>query len=290
MSEVALSIRDWDKDTINMMHKLRRYATRLQAEVPRDGLDRPLALVNIPELQASGLSASLDFLLEQRPPHLFLPITVQDDIPTIYGTPIWEILEGEPVEYYNLFKIYRSLATKAGARSIYKVSKETGIEPRKLEILRQTYFWSLRAEAFDAYREKEEQLLLAWHQRVLLQDHRKTATALFDMATKYIENNADKLTPTTALKWAELAIKLGRLSVGLHPDKPDTTYEDRPTVNIVNTVNTSDAHGTGATGDINEDRQRLKQLLNVMNNIGLFQAPEVVEVEEGDIVVESADD
>lgn len=280
-----LATQDWDNTTVKVMRKLQLYVTQLEAMLPRDSLSRPLALVNPTAVLGTSLIQPLDVFLDEPPADAVLPVSYLDGVPTIHGAPIWELLEGEKLEYYKLFKRYRELQDDKGTRSIYKLHKETGIAARHLELIKQTHAWNARVTAFDAYVETERQHVLNVQQQQLQGRHNGAARQLFDQCTQYMLDNVQMLTPTTALKWAEMAIKLERLSVGLLPDKPgEIGASDGTTINIQNNVpvaDTAQEHGTGATGDKMEDKQRLSQLLNVMDKIGLFAGGpgDVIEVD-----------
>lgn len=276
-----LVTKNWDATTVDMMRKLKGYAVQLQNTVGADQLGRPVALVDVGALMATGLIKPLDKLLETNEASLYLPISYLEGMPTIYGTPIWEKLDGESVEYYELFKRYRSLLDNKGLRSIHKLAAESGVPIINLELLRQAHFWQLRVSAFDVYRKKEREYMMDFYRDEVQEKHRLKASELFGICTKYVTDNTQLLTPKSALEWAKLAVELERISVGLQPNKPGMIAEGAP-ANIVNIQNNlgAAANGTAATGNIDEDRLRLKQMLNVMGNIGLFKDVLDVEIEE----------
>lgn len=269
-----IAVRDWDENTVKVMKKLSRYISQLESTLPKDSLNRPLALVNPTAVLSTGLLMPLDEFIDSPPSEVILPISYLEGLPTINGVPIWEKLEGEKIEYYKLFKRYRELQDEKGKRTIYKLHKETGIPVSYLELIRQTHAWQIRVKAYDEYMEAERQHIIEMQQRELQGRHRAVAKQIFAKCTEYMLENVQMLTPRTALQWAELAVKLERISLGLQPDKPGTiNNKDTPIINIQNTVNTvpnKNDNGTGITGDLSEDRQRLAQLLSVMDKIGLF--------------------
>lgn len=280
-NRTQLAVKEWDEGQIAMLTKLKRYSTQIQNMAPKDPSGRPLALANSQYLLQSGLVKPLDVLLTEQDPNLYLPISYLEGMPTIYGVPIWEQLEGEPIEYYELFRRYRTLIDDKGLRSVHKLSKESGVPVRNLELLRQAFFWQTRVSAFDVYRREEREYMLEFFRDEVQEKHRRTARELFDKCTKYILDNTQLLSPKTALDWAKLAVELERISVGLNPDKPGTIRDQGPTsvVNIQNNVGGVTEHGTAVTGNLDEDRTRLKQFIHVMNSIGIIQPKEVEEVE-----------
>lgn len=281
----------WDKETLGMMKRLRRYVTQIQGTLPLDNLNRPMMLVNAKKVQDEGLIKDLETLIEEPPKELLFPVSRIEGMPTIYGTPIWEKLEGEPMEYFEVFKKYRELGaiTTAGphskSRSIYSLSKNTNCNIKQLELLRQCYHWGERVRAYDDYMEEQQAIMIERRQREIQGRHSETARQLFNTCTKYMLENTEQLTPKMALEWAELAAKLERISSGMLPDKPGTTENPTQQININNSDHnpnrTNDSHGTGVTGNQEEDKDRLTQLVNVMNKIGLFESNvEVKDMEE----------
>lgn len=71
------------------------------------------------------------------------------------------------------------------------------------------------------------------------------------------------------------------MSVGMNPDSRKAS-DMQPTVNIQNNIGSSGRPDTTAptliTGRTEDDRTRLMQVLNVMNNIGLIKEEEAAPV------------
>ena len=289
----SIVLGDWDSTTVAMMKRLRRYVTQIQGTLPQDPQNRPLMLVNANEVQKTGLLKSLEEIIEEPPNDMLFPVSYMEGIPTIFGTPIWEKLEGENLTYFELFKRYRSLPKTHQTRSIYKLSQECGTPITHLELLRQCYHWGDRVVAYDLYLHEQQEIILEQRRKEIQGKHSKAASELFNKCTEYMIANIDKLTPKTALEWAEMAVKLERMSVGLQPDKPgmtDGNHSSGTTVNINNSQltkngdgspDTTKQHGTGVTGNKEEDKDRLAQMVNVMQKIGLFETKtEVKDMEE----------
>lgn len=274
----------WDKGQAAMMKKLKEYVIELQQNVPINEHDQPVGLINTGYLLSTGLLSPLEQLQKDPPVHMVLPISYGDGIPAIYGVPVWEIMEGERAQYFDLFKQYRALKYTNGIRSVYQLYLQTKVPVSILETLKGAYHWQARAQAFDIYKATQEQQQLEITRRKLEGKHFKVAEKLFDQCTDYISKNVQMLTPKTALEWTKLAVQLSRISVGLQPDSPQAVEgsPDRIQVNINNSNGNGGTHEIGQ--DAEDDKQRLTQILNVMQNIGILnQQPQTVDAEYEDV-------
>ena len=96
------------------------------------------------------------------------------------------------------------------------------------------------------------------------------------------------LTPKTAIQMIEVAAKLERLSAGMADAK--SFSNGTPQINISNNLasNGSSITNNSASAIISDDAQqnkdRLRQVLNIMNEIGVLQ-PEVIEEEVDDSII-----
>jgi hypothetical protein len=259
-----------------------------------DAQNRVTCLINPQVVLSTGLINSVDSLIDSPPEDVAFPISYLEGLPTIYGIPIWEKLEGEPLDYFNLFKSYRGLRALKGSRSIYQLSLESGIDTKKLECLRQIYAWQIRAIAFDKYSEELDVMLLKQKRKEVENEHQKIGEKLFKECSTYILNNIQLLTPKTALEWADMAVKLQRISLGMMPDKPGTgNPEPNIQVNVNNATPATDSrgeNGVGVTGNKDEDATRLKQLLNIMSSVGVLQEDKIIEVESTPVTEEDDND
>lgn len=275
------------------MSTLRRYITQMQQSQPSNGLGKPTALVNPQAVLSTGFLTPIDKLIDTPPPDAIMHISYLEGIPTIQGVPIWEKFEGEPIEYYKLFKRYRDMKYAKTARAVYKLALETNSETRQLEALRQIYHWNTRVEAYDDYMQREREVLLEMKRLEIENKHAQTAEQLFKISSKYLSEHEDLLTPKVAMQMLDMAIKLERYSVGMFNDRRNGDNAGT-TVNINNTMqgngNTSASmeEGTTITGKLDDDKQRLTQLVNIMNQMGLIKDKEpaaaVVDVESEDII------
>lgn len=278
--EMAIAVKDWDDAKISLMKKLKRYVATMQSFLPLDSQNRVTALINPRVLLSTGLTVPVETFVDSPPTDVTLPISYLEGIPTIYGIPLWERLEGEATEYYELFKRYRALKAVKGARSVHFLSLETSVSPMILEQLRQIYAWQVRSAAFDMYMDESEAELLKQRRKVIEGEHSKKAEKIFDLCTDYMIDNIQMLTPKAALEWAEMAYKLQRISVGLSPDKPGAIDGNTGIqVNIQNgasSVDTNNKDSVGITGNKDDDASKLKQLLNIMSTVGVFNENKVI--------------
>lgn len=278
----------WDNGYYRTMQTLRKYVTQMQSVQACNGMNQPLALVSPVEILATGFLTPIDKLIDSPPDGAILKVSYLEGLPTINGVPIWERLEGEPPEYYKLFKRYRDMRDAKVYRAVYKLAQETNMETRQLELLRQVYHWNVRVSAYDEYLAKERAVVLELRRQEIEGKHAQTAEQLFKISSQYLTEHPELLTPKIAMQMLDMAVRLERFSVGLHSDK--RSGESTATINIQNNVQTNADQSVSeqsgiTTGNKEDDTQRLTQLLNVMNKIGVL-APEttVVDVAESEAV------
>ena len=179
----------------------------------------------------------LDALLTNPPEGLFVPLSYLEGFPTIEGAPFWEQLNGEPPECYSLFELYlvipylqSSKATKATKRSLQEVARRSSASAQppaiaQLYDIGTVFHWPLRANAYDSYHQQQTDHLRESLTLSMEAEHQTTARSLFKICSEFIQKNQASLTPTSALKWFEAAVRLERLSLGLPPDKPAASEE-----------------------------------------------------------------
>ena len=223
---------------------------------------------------------------------LFVPFIYVDGDPwNPSGTPYWERIENEPIDYFKLFKEYRDasmlnlLYTKKNkhkeykARSMYAIAEQNGLSGKDIITIGTVFHWHERAQAYDNYIKKnlaEEQEAKKLY---IEGEHGKTGERLFELAVNYIENNQDQLTPKVALEWLEVAAKLQRISAGLPPDRPISTEQqdkkdDRRAWVQVN-VNNGNEHEQGEKQESNDDlTTRLGNILGTLQDSHIFDITE----------------
>lgn len=281
MSDKSLTV--WNASEAKMMSRLRSYVTQMQGQCPTDPIGRPTVLVNPHAILATGFTKPVEDLIDHPPIGAMMQVSYLEGLPTVDGLPIWEKLENEPIEYYQLFKRYRSMKDAKTQRAVYKLALESGMEARQLEILRQTYHWNVRVEAYDTYLAQEREVQLELRRQEIEGKHANTAEKLYKLSSQYIEEHPELLTPKLALQMLDMAIKLERTSVGAHPEGVRASQIPQgPSVTIQNNLQAPQATAnTLVTGNADEDKDRLMQVLNIMNKIGLIK-----EEDEDDNIIE----
>ena len=290
---------DWNREHSRSMRALGDWVTALQATLPR-------VSASIPETDASNPSGSntvslpssyvcpdsvaslglltddlFDSFLESPPDGAIIRLDYSEGFPTVQGLPFWERLDGEPLPYYKIFKVYRDMElTTEGKRSFQKAAQRARIPVRVVEILSKVYHWRSRVKAFDLYRAIEQQQIRNTMIRDMETTHGKAAKTIFERCNSFLEDNAELLDPKTALAWLETAVKLQRLSLGLHPDKPSTPGESsdgRGHAPIyVNTMiaNSGDGDNQGlpAQPDQGKDgeEKRVREILEILHGAGVL--------------------
>jgi hypothetical protein len=179
------------------------------------------------------------------------PIELSGDYALIDGVPVWERLEGERLDFYNLFKLYRD--ARYGLldtgdyilcnRSMAGLARKLNISPALVSTISKIYNWATRCAYYDKYFEMEVARRRQMEVQILQQDHLKFATTLVDKAMSFFEKKADQITPKDAIAMAELGFKISRLSLGLAPDKPVSggNQASQPLLAIYNNTTTNQA-------------------------------------------------
>ena len=268
----------WEECTLKVYKQLRKLMGQIQGTLPKDAVDRPLGLVDATKLLELKSNVAATDLINNVPPEIILPNDYSEGVPTIQGRPIWEKLSSEPVDQYNLFKAYRELQDNKQKRSLYKLSLLHGTSLATLELIRRVNHWNVRTQAYDEYLDAEHMYIVERSQRELESRHHKTAKDLFDKCSEVALDRVEVMSNKDLLEWTKMALELERISLGLKPNSPGTAKEGSgnfPVININNNanngqVNTKTAGGTGVTGDLSEDRDRLAKILNVMDKIGVL--------------------
>ena len=211
-----------------------------------------------------------------------------DGLPVINGLPFWERLDCEPLEYYRLFKTYRDMKLTDPTRSFEKLNKDTNTETSYLYALSKIYHWSQRVKAFDLYQLTLIEKARTRQVEVMEGKHKKAAERIFEICTTYLEVMEETgllaaVSPKEMQGWAELAIKLERLSLGLSPDKPITNEDTEKIKNVINFTNIETQQNQQNMNQLNvnnpikglSDTERNKFLQEVANTL-LIASPEVI--------------
>ena len=286
---------EWDNVKSGQQSKLGELVQYFQTSITVNMQNIPLAYIDPTVIAPHLLDVETpDDLSDDIIREATQAIEFDEGFPTVGGIPIWERLDGEPIPYYKLFKEYREIKyTQDGRRSISKVSERSLMPGRHLNALARVYHWQTRVRAYDMYKEYERQAARLKAMEQLDSKHAKVSNQLLDQAVDYLLSHAEQLSPKTAIQLAELAMKTGRLALGLNPDKPGSGsgangYNSNTNITIAaNTgqgtmlVNNDNGNGN-ATGDGNrsgglgftngagqaKDTQHLRDILQVLNHSG----------------------
>lgn len=274
----------WDDRLFSVYRSLRSNYEQLQKYISFNANGQPNSFINITELLLHNTDLDFNNLNER----LFLPVITQEGIPTINAIPIWERIEGEPTDIYEIFKQYRMMKLSNKPRTMYNLSLLTNVPVSHLETMRHLFNWNARVQAFDAYVSAERQLMLEQYRVELEGKHLKMANKLAEQAFKYFEDNESMITPRVALQMLDWAVKLERITTGLNPSERGTINgSERIQLNVQNNIgNSNDNSNTSITTtkteveQVEEDKDRLVKMVNILSEIGVLQSDEnVVDVE-----------
>ena len=278
----------WDDRIFSVYRSLRANFEQLQKHISFNHHGQPNSFVNITELLRHN--SDLNFAnLDER---LFLPVIIQEGIPTINAIPIWERIEGEPTEAYEIFKQYRMMKELNKTRTMYNLSLLTNVPVSHLETMRHLFNWNYRIQAFDAYTAAERQLMLEQYRVEIEGKHLKIANKLAEQAFNYFKDNESMITPKVALQMLDWAVKLERITTGLNPDGKGTINgSERIQLNVQNNIaNTGDNTTSSSTSNkteveqTEEDKDRLATMVNILNEIGVLTPDSsVVDVDYEDV-------
>lgn len=294
MSE-QLAIQKWESKDLRLWSKVKRYVNGLQSTIAINAAGIPTAFVDPMKIMATGMIIDVDHFIDNPPPGCVKPVTLYEGIITFQGSPIWEIWENENAEMFELFRQYRNLTLAGAKRSVFKLSQLTGISCKVLETIRQVYQWSDRCAAYDLYLQTEREQLREIARLEIENRHASTAKTLFNLASKYLTDHEELITPKIALTMLELAVRLERAATGMSLAN-NSRRPGEVAVNIQNNIDSSNANAgaqieikgqaaPGTAGSSDEAKERLTQVLNVMSNLNLFNpeaSAEVVDVEVQD--------
>jgi hypothetical protein len=195
-----------------------------------------------------------------------VPVEYVDNMPCIHGVPIWERLDGEKVQYYDIYKDYRDMKWFGGSqyatRSIANVAIKLGVSGRLIQILSKIYLWAPRVQAYDAQKLKELNLQKEAEREHLESRHLEFSNKILEQAVAYLSKHDAALNPKIAVSMVELGMKYGRISAGLLGDKPGTQSaaihtQTNISLSQSSTQETEYMVNTG-TGNIQNQRQAAK--------------------------------
>jgi hypothetical protein len=264
------SVKMWGAKEVAFMSQLAERVVQAQSVIPtckdprNEGL--PTALIDAPTLAT--------FSVADDPLDAAIPINYLEGFPTIDGVPIWERLENESIDDYNLFKQYRDMPYNplSGTRSIAKLAELTKVHPKALMALSKLRHWRVRCMAYDKFTEAERELRRRKEIEKLENKHAKAAEKLFDRALQFLEQNPEEINGKTVIELLELAVRLHRTSLGLPPDGPPKQGDCHGGTTAVFNIlqqNTPSDQGTLTTGTGQKaGESRLFEILRILNQAG----------------------
>lgn len=236
-------------------------------------------------------------------PDAIVPLSYIDSYPaTPEGVPFWERLDGEPTEYYDLFKSFRedtyykaltahtqadggsnwyphSPMSMRNARTLTRVSERTDTERKVLRTLAASYHWYSRAEAYDKFNTEQLKQRKEAEVQYMQNTHQAAAQRIFTRCMQFLEDHADELNPKTALEWLQTAVELERISLGLPKDKPDSEqvaehYDRRPWVQINQQYNQPNQNGgqsgTQHSANGGPSKSRAWEITEILHEAGVL--------------------
>jgi len=268
---------EWKPSEIQSMSKLAKRVTMLQADIPTRDSGLPLGYIDSIELVK--LSSSDD------PSLAIVPLSYMEGFPTVDGTPFWERLDNEPLDDYRLFKTYRNMVAANGVRSIATIAQRAGTSTKAVEAIAKLWHWTLRARAYDLYKERERQAIRDYEIKQMENTHAKAADRIFEKCMNFLDKHHGELTPKSALDWLKLSVELKRLSLGLPKDKPEGAESGTHGTTININQHLSSNQPSIQTKD--EEKTRMMEILAVLKQTGAL-TDQIVDVESE--VVEDGDD
>lgn len=286
MSE-ALAL-TWDVGKYQFQRKLGSFVQYFQINLPNNSYGVPLKIID-PLIIAEHMvdCDTTDELDDQFVMAAERSIEFEEGLPIIDGTPIWERFEGETLEYYTLFKSYREMLYEKGARSISNLGKTYAIEGRYLSALAKVYHWQLRCRAYDAFKEIQRSRKRLMDIESLEGKHAKAADTLMEQALTYLEGHPEQLNPKVAVQMIQVAMKAGRLALGLNADKPGSGDGNGGGTNITVNHNPGGTLESSVSVEIGDngaapsasDLSHFQSILHVLDKSGALDKAKIVDAD-----------
>lgn len=292
MGEYELAM-EWDDGRYKFQQKLGNFVQNFQVNLPNNNLGVPLQLINPVPLTDSLLEAETtdDVPLEVLNEAIMV-VEYDDGMPTVDGLPIWERFDGEVIAYYKLFKHYRDMASlNGGSRSIVKLSHETNIAGRHLNALAKVYHWQLRCKAYDMNQKIIRERKRQYEIEQMESKHMRASSILLEQGLAYIEDHPEQLNPKVALQMVELAMKSGRLALGLNGDKPGSS-DSTTKINIQQNNTQAETATKPVAAPTKEEQDKtvtqLESLIHILDKSGAFDRAkqEVIDADFSEVSVD----
>lgn len=244
-----------------------------------------------PLMSVAEKSANSELLSDQEISEALNPIEIIDGVPTISDLPVWDQLSGEPTHYYNIFQRYLRLKEMTGRRSVSTLAAEYEVSARDVNLISKIYHWQYRVIPYDRQREEDRQIMRQLQAEALDQSLGKKARDMIEMASCYLEDHVEQLTPKMAIELMKVMVPIARVAVGLPGTAPMEERKAGGTgggsgktdvnVNINNAIATGDnssVHGLTESEVIdkmkkqNEDPSILASIANVLIQSGAMES------------------
>jgi hypothetical protein len=198
---------------------------------------------------------------EEKLKSAIIPIDYEDGVPIANGVPLWERLDGERIEYYNIYKQYRDMkyALTTKTRSLAALAEECNVSGKHLAILARIYHWMIRVKCYDDQKAKELALKKQAVAEELENKHAKYSNQMLENSIKWLAEHPASMTAKVAVQMVELGMKYGRISVGLQGDKPGTTavaHQTNIAIQQSTTQNNADQMVNVTGGSTNQSQGR----------------------------------
>lgn len=287
----------WDPGKFEFQRKLGNFVQYFQVNMPTNAYGIPLKLVNPTTIAENMLDCQTT---DDMPDNVLdlaeMSVDFEEGMPVVDGLPIWERFDGEVLDYYKFFKEYRDMLYFTGSRSIAKLSAKHNIVGKNLNAISKVYHWALRCRAYDLYKKTERERLRQYEIEKLESKHMRASEVLLERGLAYIENHPEQLNPKVALQMIQVAMKAGRLSLGLNGEKPGTGDHVAGASIQINTTTT----GTGditVTTEVNGSQESqpdvsyLQSIVHILDKSGALDKAkseiidaEYIEVEDPEAV------
>lgn len=282
----------WDDEERLLMQHVSYMVSTLNNLIKYSPEGKLMTIPNYSAVKDAGVEATLDTLLEECS-RLWLPVEYYDGFPSVNGLPLWERLDGEKYEYYDLFKLYRDMYAQIGYRALIRVSELTGVDRAHLNILQKVFNWQLRAQAYDVWLQKFNDAKLRMKQEKVNSTQETLSTKILSKIQVLVEeaNLVERMDPKDVIKLMSEAASIQRLSVGMPKDKLPTESSTKSQTNVQVNVNTGNSGDSDPYTDTptNVLEENAAEIIAIMESVGAFDK-EADDVEFDDVEEEKEDD
>lgn len=271
-----LTLSDWTPEKEMFYKRLGNYIQYFQSDLPLSAEGLPMKYID-PTIMAQhmALISDPDELTDTELLESIVDIDFSEGFPTVDGTPFWERLDGELVEFYKLFKAYRDMKDSTGTRAIAQLSDLCGIPGKVLSSISKTYLWPLRCKAYDIFSYQVKEMRRQKAIEDLEVNHSSIANQLLEQSMTYLENHPEQLTPKVAIQMVQLGLKTGRTALGLSAEGGASKGSNETNIQI-NTQANAQAEGGANVLDKMENQAKdtsyTASILHILGNSGALTA------------------